>query len=117
MSTLPFINKQIYRNTAVTNSAVLVRSGRTDIFGWSLPNANASAVYIQLFDVADTSSVTLGTTAPTEVILIPASGQNIAEESERPWRQFTNGLAIAATTTATGSTAPGSATSLSISYR
>jgi hypothetical protein len=69
-------------------------------------NPNASVEYIQVWDVAS-GSITVGTTAPTYVIPIPATtGANV---------EFSVGIAhatainIAATTTPTGSTAPGTA--------
>jgi len=74
--------------------------------GYFCYNPNASVVaYIQFFDVAGT--VTLGTTLPIKSIGIPAASAGNLE-----WMMgvhFSNAIKVAATTTATGSTALGSA--------
>jgi hypothetical protein len=92
--------------TALTNTKVAVKSSAGNFGGYMMYNPNASAVYIQVFDVAS-ASVTLGTTTPTYVIPLPASaGANV---------EFRNGIThstaitVAVTTTATGSTAPATA--------
>jgi hypothetical protein len=92
--------------TGLTNTKVAVKASAGIFGGYMVYNTNASAVYIQVFDVAS-ASVTLGSTAPTYVIPLPASAAANIE--------FTNGIThataitLAATTTATGSTAPGTA--------
>lgn len=73
--------------------------------GYNASNVNSSTVYLQIFDAASTSGITLGSTTPDVVLGIPANGvldgpQQIA---------FQHGIVIAATTTATGSSAPSSA--------
>jgi hypothetical protein len=92
--------------TALTNTKTSVKASAGTLGGYMFYNPNSSVEYIQVWDVAS-GSVTVGTTAPTYVIPIPAtSGANV---------EFTNGInhgtaiVIAATTTATGSTAPGTA--------
>jgi hypothetical protein len=92
--------------TALTNTKTQVKSGAGNFGGYMFYNPNASVEYIQVWDVAS-GSITVGTTAPTYVIPIPATtGANV---------EFSVGIAhatainIAATTTPTGSTAPGTA--------
>lgn len=92
--------------TGLTNTKVAVKASAGTFGGYMVYNPNSAQIYIQVFDVAS-GSVTLGTTTPTYVIPIPAtSGANV---------EFTNGInhataiTLAATTTATGSTAPGTA--------
>jgi hypothetical protein len=92
--------------TALTNTKTQVKSGAGNFGGYMFYNPNASVEYIQVWDVAS-GSITVGTTAPTYVIPIPATtGANV---------EFSSGIAhatainIAATTTPTGSTAPGTA--------
>lgn len=70
-------------------------------------NPNGSAAYVQLFDVATTAGVTLGTTTPTLSFGLPASSYTEIVHVSTLGIHFANGLQIAATTTATGSTAPG----------
>lgn len=92
--------------TALTNSKIAVKASAGNFGGYMVYNPNASAVFIQVFDVAS-ASVTLGTTAPTYVITLPATAAANVEFS----LGITHATAItlAATTTATGLTAPGTA--------
>lgn len=92
--------------TALLATKTAVKAGAGTMGGYMFYNPNASVVYIQVWDVA-IGSITVGTTAPTYVIPIPAgSAANV---------EFTNGIKhateinVAATTTPTGSTAPGTA--------
>lgn len=100
--------------TALTNSKVAVKASAGNFGGYILYNPNSSAVYVQVFDVAS-ASVTLGTTAPTYVIAIPATATANIE--------FSNGInhataiTLAATTTATGSTAPSTACTATFLYK
>jgi hypothetical protein len=91
--------------TALTNTVVSAKASAGQLYGYFWYNPNATAAYIQVFNTAS-GSVTLGTTTPVYVITIPAtSGANV---------EFSNGIAhstaitYAATTTATGNTAPSS---------
>jgi len=70
-------------------------------------NTNASVTFVQVFDVASATSVTLGTTVPKLVVPVPASGVGMLSISNAI--RFPNGIKAAATTTATGNTAPGTA--------
>jgi len=73
--------------------------------------ANTVATYVQFFDEAETTDVTLGTTSPVFSWPLPA------EASERgPWPHFfKKGIIIAATTTRAGSTAPTTAIDYNLS--
>jgi hypothetical protein len=91
--------------TALTNTVVSAKASAGQLYGYFWYNPNATAAYIQVFNVAS-GSVTLGSTTPSYVITIPAtSGANV---------EFSNGIAhstaisYAATTAATNSTAPSS---------
>jgi len=67
---------------------------------WCL-NTNAAVTYVQVFDT--TGTVTLGTTVPNWTMGIPSSA--VAPQSDMDLH-FTKGIKVAATTTATGNTAP-----------
>lgn len=91
---------------ALSNTKTAIKAGAGTFGGYMFYNPNSSVVYLQVWNVA-IGSITVGTTAPTYVIPIPATaGANV---------EFTNGINhsaeinIAATTTATGSTAPSTA--------
>lgn len=91
--------------TALTNAVVTVRGSKGKFGGYYLDNPNASKVYIQVF--YDKTGISLGTTAPDAVFSIPASGASNLEISKGI--DFNQSMQVAATTTATGSTAPGTA--------
>ena len=78
-------------------------------------NPNNSVAYVQIFDVATAGGVTLGTTTPKLSFSIPATnaaGFTLSVIGVK----FSNGIQIAATTTATGSTAPNSALDCNAGY-
>ena len=75
-------------------------------------NPNASVEYVQIFDISGT--VTLGTSTPKWSIGIPpTSGGNLSQMAIN----FANAIKVAATTTATGSSAPGTALDCNFSFR
>lgn len=104
---------------ALTNTATLVQGYKTELCGWSLQNTNASAVWVQLFNAATAGAVTVGTTPATRHILLPASASVVVKPSSDTefGYPFSAGLVAAATTTATGSTAPGAAIYVSFQYK
>lgn len=71
-------------------------------------NPNASIIFIQVFDVATAGGVTLGTTAPTLSFQVDASS-TVGFALPINGMAFANGIQMAATTTATNNTAPGTA--------
>lgn len=91
--------------TALTNTKVAVKASAGTFGGYMVYNPNASVTYIQVFDVAS-ASVTLGTTAPTYVIPIPAAAAANVEFTLGI--NHTTAITLAATTAATGSSAPAS---------
>jgi hypothetical protein len=103
-------------SNALTNTVVQAgEDGRLNVYGAIVGNANAAAVYIQFFDKAAAGTVTLGTTVPDFVIMVP---QNWTTEilPDRALKYFANGCRYAATTTATGSTAPAASVVCTIFY-
>lgn len=75
-------------------------------------NPNSSTAYVQIFNIAS-GSVTLGSSVAVDVVPIPAT-LNGGFTLPLPGEQFSTAISFAATTTATGSTAP--ATALTCSY-
>jgi hypothetical protein len=99
---------------AQTTTKKAVKASAGTFGGYYAYNPNASAAYIQVFDVAS-ASVTLGTTPPDLVFAIPAtSAANL---------EITNGvnmataMTLACTTTATGSTAPTTGLDLTLLFK
>lgn len=77
-------------------------------------NNNAAWTYIQIFN-ATTGNVTLGTTAPAGIVpLAPSLSGGFALSLVGD--QYSTAISVAATTTATGSTAPGTAINCQFSY-
>ena len=81
---------------------VLIKTGQGLLYGWHIKNTTGAAQYIQLFDKAALSGVTIGTTVPDLTIGLPANGSN-AVSFQVPVN-FINGLCAFSTTTAGGST-------------
>jgi hypothetical protein len=100
----------------VSNTATAVKTSAGQVYGWSIGNAaNASPVYVQLFNKA-TGSVTLGTTAPDWVIEVPANGGSNMPPNVLALAAHGTAITIAVTSTRTGSTAVGSGAQITIFY-
>lgn len=94
-----------YFNSALTNTPIQIRVGSSAVTGFEFQNPNSTNAYVQIFDTIR-GGVTLGTTVPLFSFLVPGNG---AQDKPLMNLPYINGLVIAATTTATGSTAPTSA--------
>lgn len=100
---------------AQTTTVQTVKGTVGTLGGYVIYNPNATVAYVQLFDVATATTVTLGTTVPDMFIPIPAtSGANVLDGTGIA---FANGIKLACTTTATGLTAPGTGLDLSVFYK
>jgi hypothetical protein len=98
----------------LSNTNSQIKSGQGTLGGWYVYNPNASVAYLQIFDTA-TGSITVGTTAPKLSIGIPtASAANLELTCGI---QFGTAICVAATTTATGGTAPSSALDCSFWFK
>lgn len=93
---------------ALSTTVVKLSDHRTLFSGWSIYNPNVTEGFVQVFDVADPTTVQLGTTTPKFSIPLNKSGitDREAPEGIGPMQ---NGCCVAATTTATGNTALGTA--------
>ena len=95
---------------AQTTTVRTVKTSAGALKGWMIYNPNATVAYVQLFDTA--GAITLGTTAPTFVLPIPAtSAANVLVDDGITLSQ---GLKLACTTTATGNTAPSTGLDLAV---
>lgn len=93
-----------YSNLAVLATKVAPLAGSFLVFNFTCFNPDSSIAYIQFFD-ALTANVTVGSTAPYFVLPLPAGG-GIDSQLICP-RVFRTGIVFAATSTSTGSSAPG----------
>jgi hypothetical protein len=102
-----------YSNLALAATKAVVVAGPVLLFNILGYNSGGAASYLQFFD-ALTADVTVGSTTPTFVIPLPASGGYDAEY-QLP-EGFRIGIVIACTATATGSGAPGAAAMVKLGY-
>jgi hypothetical protein len=59
-----------YRQTALSSTAQSIKASGGNLIGYSLVNVNTVPVYVKFYDAA---SVTVGTTTPVAVVMVPAS--------------------------------------------
>jgi hypothetical protein len=88
--------------TAFSTSLVPVKASAGNLYGYHIYNPNSVVAYVQLFNLGS-GSVTLGSTTPTAVLVVPANG-GLDTQPGLPIG-FGTAITAAATTTATGSTA------------
>ena len=96
----------IFNNNALSNTATAVKASAGNLYGYHFYNPNSATIFIQVWNLG-TGSVTVGTTAPTMVLAVPGLGA-LDTYLTIPVG-FSTAITVAATTTATGSTAPGTA--------
>lgn len=97
------------RATGVTNTSTTINGSGIILDAIHCYNPNAAVAYLQLFNVATGTAITVGTTLPTLSIGIPstAADPQLQLTGINVW--FNLGVKIAVTTTPTGSTAGGAA--------
>lgn len=98
---------------ALTNTVQTLPSNARRFGGYYIGNPNATRAYVQVF--IDKPSVTLGTTVPDMIFDIPASAAANLELNRG--RRATSTIQVAATTTATGSSALGTPLVTTFLYR
>jgi hypothetical protein len=101
---------------AAQTTTVQTPKGTAGTFGgYYVYNPNATVSYVQVFDVATATTVTLGTTVPDMIFAIPAA--SAANIEITCGVNMALGIKLACTTTATGSTAPGTGLDMTIFYK
>lgn len=99
--------------TALTNTVLTVKSSNGVLGSWHCYNPSNAAAFVQVFNV--TGTVTLGTTVP-DLSFGMATLTNGGLEFTNGV-VFSNAIKVAATTTATGSTAPSAALVCNFGYK
>lgn len=99
---------------ALSNTVTNIKPFYGQLASLTAYNPNASAAYIQVFDVL-AANVVLGTTVPSFILPL-AQASSLSMSLGDNGLQFNTAISIAATTTATGSTAPSSALTVSYAY-
>ena len=112
----------IFNDTVCANAAVAVKASAGTLYAVRIDNlANASPVYYKLWNVAQ-GSVTVGTTAPDEIIMVPASSIVLHEfKSGSPpvgGKAYSTAITHACVTTAgtAGTTSPTSPVLVEVAY-
>lgn len=96
-----------------TAGGVQVKASAGTFGGYYCFNPNSVVIYLQVFDTS--SAVTLGTTRPHLVFGIPANSAANLEIANGV--NMANAIKIAATTTASGNTAPSTGLDVTIFYK
>ena len=90
----------LYTAQATSTKAEVTDDPNSEVWGFSISNGTAALAYLQVFDL-DADAVTVGSTAPTYAIGVPA-GEAICVVFPKQIIHQT-GFTIASTTTRTGS--------------
>lgn len=81
---------------AITDTAVLVKAGKTSLTAWTQSNTGNAVAYVRIFDAAAAADVALGTTACD--YFVAAAATSFSHGSFPRPIQFTKGVVIAACT-------------------
>jgi len=105
--------KQLFTGQVAGTVIALDNNGPTTLRWLTFLNTTAAVAYLQIFNIA-AASVTLGTTAPTLSIGVPASAALVLAIPEAGQHMRGSGLSCAGTTTRAGLT--GAALDLNIGW-
>ena len=105
-----------FNDTAIGNTADAIKSGSARLYSVIIDNSlNGSAVYVKLFNLAS-GSVVVGTTAPDEVIYVPASSVITQNYFTAAAAGKVFGTALSAICVTTGGTAGSSAPASNVNF-
>lgn len=93
----------IYKNAALKATKAQVKGSGANLYGYHIYNLDSSVTYLQFFNVL-AAGVTVGTTVPDFVLVVPANGW-LDLAGFLPPISFATALTVAATTTYSGLTA------------
>lgn len=96
---------------AVTTTTQTIKSSAGQVYGFSFYNPNASVAWVQMHN---TTTITPGTTVPLYSIPVPPSGHTTVFSSVGI--AHSTAIALICTTTARGSTAPGTGLDVNVFY-
>jgi len=113
-------SEKVYNSTAMGNTIEGIKASSALVYSVIVDNTlNASATYVKLYNLAS-GSVTVGTTVPDEVILVPASVivTHVMYTGAAAGKTFGTALSAAAVTAGgtAGVTSPSSAASVTVTY-
>jgi hypothetical protein len=99
--------------TGVLATAIQIRQSGCNVFGYHIYNASNATAYVQFFDSSPAVPPTVGTTVPKWSIGVPTVAHAFMA-LDATGLDFTQGLWVAATTTAGGSGAPNVAVNVNL---
>lgn len=114
-------NETIFTDSAMGSTADGVKSSSTVVYSISVDNSSngGAAAYVKLYN-ATSGSVTVGTTVPDEVILVPPGAIVVQSyfTGANPGKSFGTALSACCVTTGgtAGTTAPSSSVTVSITH-
>ena len=89
---------------SVSSTVTLVQTGKLHLTAIRAINTTAAAAYLQIFDSATSTAISLGTTVPDWVVKSGASDPSDGDGFPTTGILIENGLVVASTTTSTGAT-------------
>ena len=95
----------LFKHDSVDDTLVLVKGHNCTISAIRAINTTAADAFVQLFDAAAVTDVTLGTTLADWVVHSQADEPSLGDGLPTDGVTFRNGLVIASTTTVDGSAA------------
>lgn len=104
----------IHKTDALVATAVAVKASAGNIYGYHIYNPNATDIYVHVYNIAQ-GSTTVGTSSRTISMVVPAYG--VLDAVFPMPLSFGTAITIAATTTLTGNTAPGTGLVTNIYYK
>lgn len=107
-----------WKETALGGTKEQIKGSSGTIYEWDLDNsANAAITYFKVWYAAS-GSVTVGTTDPDEVIMVPASTRIVTLVNAGTGKAFSNGMTVAAVTAGGtgGTTSPNSSFIAQVAY-
>jgi hypothetical protein len=112
LSDAPMIQYEV----AVTNTAILVSAGPSNLYGILVENNGGGDCFLQFYDAASAGAVTVGTGEVWEVRCDEDSAFG-RDPVPGPLRNFKNGIVIAVVGVRGGSSAPASPATVSIFHK
>lgn len=114
-------NEVLFTDTVLGNAVDAVKASSAKVYSILVDNSanGGAATYVKIFNLA-AASVTLGVTAPDQIIYVPA-GAVVTETyftGANPGKTFGTALSVAAVTTGgtAGAASPASAVVVSLNY-
>jgi hypothetical protein len=86
----------VFRSTSQNSTKAAVKASACKVYGWNIINPNTYAVYLKMYNIA-VGGVTVGTSAVSKTLMIPAAGSVFLENNSIIQHNFSTALTIAIT--------------------